>query len=93
MGKQMDLHFSNNTIQNINIYRKAAETESIGGDGFNVKFSPTQKKAIQAIIREHNMSASTFLREALDVYIDIFPYRKKIMKHHRFLRDLLNKLS
>ena len=92
-GEQMSLTFSKNTIENIIIYRESAEKESIGDDGFNVKFTPTQKQAIKGIIKEHNMSASTFLREAMDFYIDMFPYRKKIKKHHRFLRSVLERIA
>jgi len=93
MPEQRRLIFSQNTIHNINLYREAPQKESIGEDGFNVKFTPTQKEALKNIIKEHNMSASTFLREAMDFYIDLFPYREKILAHRRFLRDFLNRLA
>ena len=93
MPQQRELIFSKNTIQNINIYREASEKESIGGDGFNVKFTPTQKQAIKSIIKEHNMNASSFIREAMDFYIGLFPYREKIEKNQRLLKALLDKLA
>jgi hypothetical protein len=94
MSQQLKIEFSKNTIQNINQYFQASEEESLGQQtGFNVKFTPTQKQALQNIMREHNIKASTFLREAMDVYIDIFPFRNKIQRHKGFLKDLLSKLS
>jgi len=90
---QLELNFSQNTIRNINVYHEASKSESIGETGFNVKFTPTQKQALQNILKEHNIKASTFLREAMDVYIEIFPFREKIRRHKRLLNDLLSRLS
>lgn len=90
---QLELKFSQNTIRNINVYHEASKSESIGETGFNVKFTPTQKQALQNILREHNIKASTFLREAMDVYIEIFPFREKIRRHKGLLNDLLSRLS
>jgi hypothetical protein len=92
MPEQLKLKFSKNTIEQINIYREAAECES-KTDGVQVKFSPTQKEAIYSICKEHNLKASMFLREALDFYIDLFPFRNKIKRHNDFLRETLSRLS
>ncbi len=93
MSEQLKLIFSKNTIRNINIYRSAAENESIGDDGYNVKFTPTQKEALKNIFREHNVKASSFIRDAMDFYIGIFPYREKLSRHRDFLTDFLKRLS
>lgn len=90
---QRALNFSKNTIKQINIYHESAKAESIGEQGFNVKFTPTQKAALQNIMREHNIKASTFLREAMDIYIEIFPFRDKIKRHNGLLKNLLSSLS
>jgi hypothetical protein len=86
------LRFSNNTIQAINIYRQAADEEKFVG-GFQVKVTPTQKEAIRKICIENGLDLSTFGREAVDCFIDLFPYKDKIKKHHRLLRQVLDGLS
>jgi hypothetical protein len=68
------------------------ETSTYTG-GAQVKLSPTQLEALKSICKEHNFNASTFLREAIDTYIDIFPYRSKLKRHRRLLRALVDKLS
>jgi len=91
--------FSKNTIKNINIYQEAAKTESVGGSStgkntsINVQFTPTQKVALKAIIDEHNLKASTFIREMVDTYIDLFPFQRKIKRHKTVIADLLKSLS
>ena len=95
-----------NTIENINIYREAARYESIGTNGENssmtVQFSPTQKKALQAILKEHNLKGSTFIREMVDTQLEILPYRDfhkrlvphmaKMSKHEELIFNLLESL-
>jgi hypothetical protein len=76
------------TIKCINIYREAAGSEKCV-DGIQVKLSPGQKEAVRKICSENNMDMSTFAREAVSVFIDLWPYREKIQKHHRTLRGLL----
>lgn len=93
MSSQMHLNFSHNTIENIKIYHDASRSESLGDAGFNVKFTPTQKQALRNIMKEHDIKASTFLREAMDVYIEIFPFREKIRRHKGLLNNLLSSLS
>lgn len=86
--------FTKNTIKHIHIYHEAAKQESVGGDGsITVQFTPTQKKAIQAIMKEHNLKASTFIREMVDTYIEIFPFKDKIREHGDILQSLLQRLS
>jgi len=92
MAQQLDLKFSDCTIKNINLYREAPKTESTT-DGAQVKLTPSQQVAIKAICKEHNLKVSTLIREALDNYIDLFPYREKLSRHRRLLRDLIDKLS
>lgn len=88
MPSQMELKFSKSTIHNINIYREAADSES-KTEGCQVKLSPTQKEAIKNICKEHNLNASTFLRDALDSYIGLFPYRSKLKKYRLDIRRFL----
>jgi GH24 family phage-related lysozyme (muramidase) len=92
MPTQMKLTFSQNTIQQINVYHQAPVSES-ATDGAQVKLTPTQKEALRSICAEHNIGMSTFLRDALDAYIELFPFRDKIAKNKQLLRALLNSLS
>ena len=92
MPKQMGLTFSKSTIQNINIYRESPKNESCTS-GHHVKLTPTQKQAIESICREHGISVSAFLREALDAYIDLFPYRDKLIRHRRMIREIVENLT
>ena len=94
MSSQLKLEFSKSTIRNINVYHQASKTESLGQEtGFNVKFTPTQKEALKNIMKEHDIKASTFLREAMDIYIEIFPFRDKIKRHKDLVKVLLSNLS
>ena len=90
--RQRELIFTKNTIENINIYREASISESKTA-GTQVKLTPSQLEAIKSICREHGMDASTFLREALDFWLDLFPYQQKLKKHHRFIRSVLERLT
>jgi hypothetical protein len=86
------LRISNSTINAINIYRQAADDEKFI-DGIQIKVTPTQKEAIRKICAENRLDLSTFGREAVDCFIDLFPYKDKIKKHHRLLRQVLDGLS
>lgn len=77
------------TIQCVNVYRHAAAEGEKHVDGIQVKLSPSQKEAVRRICSENNMEMSAFAREAVSVFIDLFPYREKIHRHHRALRGLL----
>ena len=92
MGKQQQFEFSQNTIDQINFYRQAPGAESYTS-GAQVKLTPTQLAAVKHICKEHNLNASTLIREALDFYIDLYPYREKIRRHHRMLRELCKNLA
>lgn len=83
--------FSKNTIQQINVYHQAPTSES-KTDSLTMKLTPTQKEALKNIARERNIGASSFLQEAMDSYISIYPYREKIDRHHDLLVALLSKL-
>jgi len=85
---QLKLEFSKNTIENIHIYRKASKTES-KTDGSFVKLTATQKEALKSICKEQNIGVSTFIANALDTYIQIFPYKEKIERHKDTLLDIL----
>jgi len=93
--EQTKLNFSQNTIHNINIYQEAAKQEALGvsGSSVTVQFTPTQKEAIHSICKEHNLKASSFIREMVDTYLELFPMIGKIKKHKDFLPVLLDKLS
>ncbi|MCK5605982.1 hypothetical protein KAR91_29055 [Candidatus Pacearchaeota archaeon] len=98
MPEQLNLKFSKNTIHNINIYHKASKTESIGSNNgqtssINVQFTPTQRQALLNILKEHNIKASTFIREMVDTYIELFPYREKIKNHKKTLIEILKSFS
>jgi len=88
---QQKLDFTSNTIHQINIYHEAERTES-KTDGMQLKLSPTQKEAIKNIIREYGIDGSTFLRDALNTYLEIFPYKDKLLKHKDLLAELINRL-
>jgi len=92
MPTQMALTFSQNTVQQINVYNQSPATES-ATDGAQVKLTPTQKEALRSICNEHGIGVSTFLREALDAYIELFPFRDKIAKNKQLLRSLLNSMA
>jgi len=52
----------------------------------------TKKEAIKNIIREYGIDGSTFLRDALNTYLEIFPYKDKLLKHKDLLAELINRL-
>ena len=85
-GEQMGLTFSKNTIKNIHIFREAPESESKNINS-GCKLTASQQIAIKAICNEHNMPVSGFIYDAVENWIDFFPYRK-ILKHHKFRRWL-----
>ena len=87
------IRFSGATIQNVNIYRNAPGCGEKFLDGIQAKLTPGQKEAIRMICLEHGMDMSTFARDAITSYVDLFPYKKKIEKHHRLLRLVLDGLS
>jgi hypothetical protein len=83
-----DKRMSAITIEQVNIYREAAVSEKCV-DGIQVKLSPGQKEAVRKICAENKMEMSAFAREAVSVFIDLWPYREKLHRHHRALRGLL----
>jgi len=88
---QQPLKFSKNTIHNINQYFSAEKTES-KTQGSQVKITPTQKAALKSICKEHGMAESKFIRDAIDVYIERFPYLEKIKRHKKLMISLLESL-
>lgn len=88
----MVIRFSGNTIHQINIYRQAAVGEKIT-DGVQAKLTPTQKDAVRRICAENGLDMSTFARDAISFYIDLFPYKEKIEKHRRVLRSVLDSMA
>ena len=91
-GQHQDTLFSHNTIEQIRIYHAAPKNESFNSDGIFAKFTPTQKEALKNIMKEHHVKASTFLVEAMDIYIEIFPLKEKIARHKDVLIDLIDRL-
>ena len=85
--------FSQNTIHHINIYNQASRDESHTGGDINVKFTPSQKAAIQGICAEYNLKTATFVREIVDDGIELFPYRDKMRKHKALLVQFLQSLA
>lgn len=84
--------FSKNHIEQVNIYHAAPKTES-KTVGSQVKLTATQKEALKSICDEQWVGMSTFIAEALDTYIEIYPFRSKIKKHKDTLITLLNSFS
>jgi hypothetical protein len=89
---EISVRISNVTVEAINIYRRAASDEKFI-DGLQAKLTPSQKEAIRNICNQNGLDMSTFAREAITTYIDLFPYKQKIRKHHRLLRQVLDGLS
>lgn len=86
------LVFSKNIIHQINVYRESAKVES-RTEGSQVKLTPTQKVAIKKICEEFGYDISAFIRDALDSWIDLFPYKRKMERHRRLIRSILDRLS
>lgn len=87
------MRISIQSAQQINIYRSAPESGEKFLDGVQAKLTPSQKEALRAICAENGLDMSTFAREAITAYIDLFPYKDKIERHHRLLRSLLDRLA
>ena len=88
----MTIHLNGNTIKQLTIYEQAKKTESKNGQ-VAIKVTPTQKTAIEALVKEYGFDAtSTFLRQMLDCFLEYFPYRGKMVRHKKVLMDLLNSL-
>lgn len=90
--KDQQTLFSQNTINCINIYNQAALEESKTGGDMNVKFTPSQKQAIHSLAQEYAMKDSQFVREMVDLAVELFPFREKIAKHKTLLWQLLSNL-
>jgi len=90
--EQRRITFSENTRQQIVHYHESARTES-RTDGAQVKLTPTQKQALASICRDNNIGVSTFIADALDAYIEMFPYREKIKRHRATILSLLDSMS
>lgn len=89
----VNVRFNGTTIQQVNIYRQAPGSGEKITDGIQAKLTPSQKEAIRRICSENGMDMSTFARDAITSYIDLFPYKEKIERHHRLLRLVLDGLS
>ena len=87
------IRFSGATIQNVNIYRNATGCGEKFLDGIQAKLTTSQKEALRSICAGNGMDMSTFARDAISFYIDLWPYREKIQRHHRLLRSICSKLS
>ena len=85
-----DTKFTSQTIEQINIYRNC-DNES-RTDNLNFKLTASQKIAIKKICNEHNISVSTFIYDAVESYVELFPFKDKLGRHRRLLRDLVEKL-
>ena len=85
------LKLTKSTKEQINQYFNAEKEES-KTEGSQVKLTPTQKVALQSICREHGLSESEFIRDAIDVYIERFPFRDKIHRHKKLIKKLLKSL-
>lgn len=91
--QQLPIKFTKNTIRNIHIYHEAAITESVGSGGsITAQFTPTQKQAVLAILKEHNLKASKFIRDMVDIHIELFPYMDKLIRHKEHIINTLKLL-
>lgn len=87
------IRFDGATIQNVNIYRNALAGGEKFLEGVNAKLTASQKEALRGICNDHGMDMSAFARDAITFYLDLFPYKDKIEKHKRLLRQIVGELS
>jgi hypothetical protein len=87
------IKFNGVTIQNVNIYRSAIGNGEKIVSGVQAKLTPSQKEAIRQICHENGLDMSAFARDAITAYLDLFPYKEKIERHRRLLREILHRLS
>lgn len=74
-------------------YMEASELRKPKVFGHQVKIAREQKEAIEDLCHSHNMRISEFIRNGLDVWIYLFPYRSKLTRHRRLIRDILKNLD
>jgi len=84
--------FANHVKQQIVNYHESVKTES-RTDMAGVKLTPTQKAALTAICKESGIGVSTFIAQALDAWIELYPYQYKLVKHRDTLLAVLQSLS
>jgi len=90
--QQRKLVFAENVRQQIVNYHESPKQESRTA-GAQVKLTPTQKQALTSICKENGIGVSTFIAEALDVWIELYPHKNKLTRHRDTLLSLLQNLS
>ncbi|WP_419663205.1 uncharacterized protein Dvar_36180 [Desulfosarcina variabilis str. Montpellier] len=90
--EQRKLVFAESVQKQIINYQEASKTESRTA-GSQVKLTPTQKQALESICRENGVGVSTFIAQALDCYIELFPYKEKLKRHHDAIITMLNSMA
>ena len=91
--EELVIRLEGNTIRDIKIYREAPESGEKFLDGIQAKLTYSQKEAVRRICHDNGMDMSTFARDAISAYIDMFPYKEKIERHRRALRAVLESMS
>jgi hypothetical protein len=91
--EELVIRLEGNTIRDIKIYRESPEAGDKFLDGIQAKLTYSQKEAVRRICHDNGMDMSTFARDAIGAYIDLFPYKDKFEKHRRVLRSILDSLA
>lgn len=91
--EELVIRLEGNTIRDIKIYREAPEAGEKFLDGVQAKLTYSQKEALRRICHDNGMEMSTFARDAISAYIDLFPFKAKIEKHRDVLIAVLDRLS
>ena len=84
--------FSKNHIKAVNIFHNSPKTES-KTEGSQVKLTAMQKEALKSICAERGVGMSTFISEAFETYIELYPFKEKIRRNRKVLIDLLNSFA
>lgn len=90
--KQQKIVFAQKVKKQIVHYHESTKTES-RTDSASVKLTATQKAALTAICNEAGIGVSTFIAQALDAWIELYPFQYKLVKHRDMLLALLKSLS
>ncbi|MFZ5770520.1 MAG: ribbon-helix-helix domain-containing protein [Thermodesulfobacteriota bacterium] len=92
MSKFPLFEISHSTVKNINMYQTAPAEES-KTDSRTVKLTPTQKAALDSIVRETGYSSvSAFISDSIDFSLQFLPVMPKMLKYEKVINNLLRDL-
>lgn len=93
MIQQQTINFNGPVNQNtINRYAESEKDESKTGK-YTVSLTDTQKTILKELCFEANIGVSTFIGQALENYLKLYPFRDKLHRHGDFLVETLKRLS